>query len=98
MLKYLAMLALLAFSIILPIHRCSVVSAAPSQIQSNSHIVVDSYHSHNYINLPPDADMYDYHNGNGYRHLFNYLAWRGANVQECERVQNIRSCGEPLRP
>lgn len=82
MLKYVSVLALLVFSIMLPMDRCSVVSAASPELQSNSHIVIDSYHSHNYINLPPDADMYDYHNGNGYRHLFNYLAWRGANVQE----------------
>ncbi|MGL5206703.1 MAG: DUF4350 domain-containing protein [Acidaminococcaceae bacterium] len=58
------------------------ISASPKTLQQPLKIVVDSYHSHNFINLPPDANLYDYHHLYGFRHLFRYLESRGVTVEE----------------
>ena len=58
------------------------VIASPQKLQQPLAIIVDSYHSHNFINLPPDANLYDYHHLYGYRHLFRYLESRGVTLDE----------------
>ena len=58
------------------------IFASPKTLQQPLKIVVDSYHSHNFINLPPDANLYDYHHLYGFRHLFRYLESRGVTVDE----------------
>ena len=58
------------------------IFASPKTLQQPLKIVVDSYHSHNFINLPPDANLYDYHHLYGFRHLFRYLESRGVTVEE----------------
>ena len=70
------------FVLILGVFEGNVVSASQKPLEKPIKIVVDSYHSHNFINIPSDADMYNYHNVYGFRHLFRYLESRGATVDE----------------
>lgn len=63
------------------IHGRTVIAFSQT-LQQPLRIVVDSYHSHNFINLPPNADLYDYHHLYGFRHLFGYLESRGVKVDE----------------
>ena len=56
--------------------------ANASSSKNTIRIVVDSYHSHNFINLSKDADIYDYHYLYGFRYLFDYLKSRGVKVDE----------------
>lgn len=58
------------------------VIATPQKLQQPLKIVVDSYHSHNFINLPPNADIYDYHHLYGFRHLFRYLESSSVEINE----------------
>ncbi|MGE4589985.1 MAG: DUF4350 domain-containing protein [Acidaminococcaceae bacterium] len=83
MLKKVILFPLLAFLLLLAEY-CGISQtfANASSSKNTIKIVVDSYHSHNFINLPPDVNLYDYHYLYGFRHLFRYLESRGVKIDE----------------
>ena len=74
------------FVLILGLFEGNIVSASQKPLEKPVKIVVDSYHSHNFINIPSDADMYNYHNVYGFRHLFRCLADWGSTNCRCENI------------